>query len=175
MSVLSTASRRVSLMIPRDTDFLSLVRRTVVDLASENGFDDAAQAEIEMAVDEATSNAIRHAQGPDESISLEAAIDPDGITVTVCDGGAPFALSSAPGADLEDRLETWRDEPREGGLGVLIMRRFMDEVECRHSPETGNELRMRRYLAARERAASAAAADGFRAVAPVATAITSGA
>jgi serine/threonine-protein kinase RsbW len=151
MSVLLTASRRVSLTIPRDTDFLSLVRRAVVDLACENGFDDAALAEIEMAVDEAASNAIRHAQGGEESISLEAAIDPRGITVTVCDGGEPFALERAPCAS---DLDTWREEPSGGGLGVLIIRRFMDEVECRHRPETGNELRMRRYLAARERAAS---------------------
>jgi len=157
-------SRRVSLEIPRDTDYLSLVRRTVTDLAEWQGFDALATAEIEMAVDEAASNAIRHA-GCALPISLEASVDDAGITVTVRDGGAPFEIARSGRSDAETRgvdddaitsvaasvaeaLDGWRAVPREGGLGVLIIRRFMDEVECRHRPETGNELRMRRYLCA---------------------------
>jgi serine/threonine-protein kinase RsbW len=141
MSAFVTA-RHVSLTIPRDTDCLSLVRRTVVDLASGNGFDAATTAQIEMAVDEAASNAIRHAAGA-TPISLEAEVDPRGITVTVCDGGSPFVFDAVGRGDLD----AWTGSPADGGLGVLLIRRFMDEVECRHAPESGNALRMRKYLA----------------------------
>jgi anti-sigma regulatory factor (Ser/Thr protein kinase) len=133
--------RRVSLTIPRDTGYLSLVRQVVVELAGASGFAPAATAEIEMAIDEAASNAIRHAAGRG-AIVLEADADGDGITVTIHDGGAPFSFDRCGAGDLEAYLAG----RAAGGLGVYIIKRFMDEVEYRHRPETGNELRMRKYL-----------------------------
>lgn len=133
----------VSLSIPRDIAYLSLVRRSVVALASRAGFSAASAGEIEIAVDEAASNAIRHSTGRG-GVSLEASADDAGITVTVADGGgAPFPFERCGAADVD----AWHAQTSTGGgLGVIIMKRFMDEVEYRHRPETGNELRMRKYL-----------------------------
>lgn len=151
--------KRASLRIPRDTAYLALVRRMVVELARSVGFTPKSTAEVEMAVDEAASNAIRHATDsmselaldagagggsarPDlETISVEAVADRDGITVTVADGGAPFSFERCGVRDLE----SYHAERSAGGLGVFIIKRFMDEVEYVHRPETGNELRMRKY------------------------------
>jgi serine/threonine-protein kinase RsbW len=98
-------------------------------------------AEIEMAVDEAASNAIRHSGGK-SGISLEAWGDGRSITITVADGGEPFSFDRCGARSLD----TYLAERASGGLGVHIIKRFMDEVECTHRPETGNELRMRKYL-----------------------------
>lgn len=132
---------RVSLRIPRDTRYLSLVRRVFVALAGRVGFAAGAIAEIEMAIDEATSNAIRHADGAG-AVDLEATWDGAGLTVTVKDGGKPFPFERSGAGDLE----TYHAGRGPGGLGVYIIKRFMDEVEYRHGPETGNELKMRKYL-----------------------------
>jgi serine/threonine-protein kinase RsbW len=135
-------AKRVSLSIPRDTRYLSLVRQSVVVLARRVGFSSAATGEIEMAVDEAASNAIRHARGVG-AISLEAVGDGSGLTVTVVDGGQPFSFDRCGAGDV-DAYHAQKTVP--GGLGVFIIKRFMDEVSYTHTPETGNELRMRKYL-----------------------------
>jgi serine/threonine-protein kinase RsbW len=58
--------------------------------------------------------------------------------MTLTDHGASFNPDNvaAPdfGADLEDRME--------GGLGVFIMRKMMDEIRFAFAPETGNVLTM---------------------------------
>ena len=141
------SAERIALRVPRDTYYLSLVRRSIVELARRAGFLAAATAEIEMAVDEACSNAIRHARAPsadgqDDAISLDAVADGRGLTVTIADGGEPFPFERCGSDDLESYLAA----RQQGGLGVYIIKRFMDEVEYRHRPDVGNELRMRKYL-----------------------------
>ena len=54
----------------------------------------------------------------------------------------PFPFERSGALDLDAYLA----ERQPGGLGVYIIKRFMDEVEYRHRPEVGNELRMRKYL-----------------------------
>ena len=51
-------------------------------------------------------------------------------------GGQPFDIAGAP--------ELPPDELREGGRGVFLIRRLMDEVESHRSPDGTNELRMLR-------------------------------
>jgi serine/threonine-protein kinase RsbW len=139
-------AERIALRVPRDTYYLSHVRGTIVELARRAGFPPGATAEIEMAVDEACSNAMRHARPPgataDDAITLDAFADGAGLTVTVADGGEPFPFERSGALDLD----TYLAERQPGGLGVYIIKRFMDEVEYRHRPEVGNELRMRKYL-----------------------------
>ena len=43
---------------------------------------------------------------------------------------------------MEDRLR----EMKRGGYGILIMRNFMDEVQYNSNDQTGNTLRMVKYL-----------------------------
>ncbi len=167
----ATPVARISVRIPRDTFYLGLVRKVVVELAGRVGFGAQATAEIEMAVDEACSNAIRHAGrgllaaadefvasrldtpdpggGPlgrriETEIAVEASAGPDALTVTLTDGGAPFAFDRC-GSGTAD-LEAYLAARTPNGLGVYIIKRFMDEVEYRHVPSVGNEIRMTKYL-----------------------------
>jgi serine/threonine-protein kinase RsbW len=93
-----------------------------------------------MAVDEACTNIIEHAYGGEGRGDIECTcqIDSDGLTVRLCDHGRPFDPSSVPEPDINAGLE----ERREGGLGLFLIRKLMDEVHFEFTPESGNVLTM---------------------------------
>lgn len=151
----SAVKHRVQLKLPRDTHYLALVRRVVADLAELAGFRRHDIDKIELAVDEACSNAIVHPPDPSDSaddvIELDVSIDQPGrggsgkrrkIEIVLSERGEPFAFESKGNFDLEDHLR--RMEP--GGLGIYIIKNFMDEVGYEHSPHHGNVLTMTKYL-----------------------------
>ena len=95
---------------------------------------------VQLAVDEACSNIIQHAYGGEGRGDIECTccIGADGLTMTLKDHGASFNPDNVPapnlGADLEGRME--------GGLGMFIMRKMMDEIRFVFAPESGNVLTM---------------------------------
>ena len=94
--------------------------------ARQIGFDDRGAYAVQMAVDEACSNIIKHGYGGESKgeISLEFQPLDDGLQVTIRDQGAPFDPKSVPAPDLTAPIEK-RDE---GGLGLFLMHQLMDEV-----------------------------------------------
>jgi serine/threonine-protein kinase RsbW len=105
-------------------------------------------------VDEACSNVIEHAYGPDEvkDIGIAVLIDPLKLTVTVTDNGRSFHFDGVPLPDMKQYLA----ELRVGGLGIYLMKMLMDEVE--YKSETGrNEVRMSKYFAKNARPGTARA------------------
>ena len=60
------------------------------------------------------------------------------MTIQLRDHGSPFDPSCVSDPDLECDLE----EREEGGLGLYIMRRLMDEVHFECSSESGNMVTM---------------------------------
>lgn len=90
-------------------------------------FESAAIRKIELAVEEALVNVIRYAyQEQKGAIELTCRFYPeDRIELTIKDKGPPFnplkrEQKIDPAAPLEER--------EEGGLGILLMREYMDEV-----------------------------------------------
>ena len=81
---------------------------------------------VETAVDEAVSNIIEHAyQGEDKGeIVCICLSDPNSITITLEDTGAPFNPDSIPIPNLNVPLM----DRTEHGLGIYMMRKWMDEV-----------------------------------------------
>ena len=139
------------LKVPRDTFFLGLVRSFVGDLAKRCGFDSKRSAMIEMAVDEACSNVIRHGADDGVAISeqshemnLRIDIRPDRISVTLIDNGRRFPFEEYRKENLENAL----DKMQVGGLGIYLIKNFMDEVIYFHEPGVGNVLTMVNYMAA---------------------------
>lgn len=136
-------------------------RRSVLSLPSEPGMAAAARNavrglllalpevrllprevdEVAVVVQEACTNAIRHAHAmdPAKHFRVEILHRDVGLEIRVIDQGPPFELRDAPAPDPELL--------REGGYGLHIMRTWMDEVTVRHDG-TGNVLTMlRRYRA----------------------------
>ena len=90
------------------------------------GFDERSVYALQMAVDEACSNIIRHAYGGEGrgNISLQVEQTTSGVKITIEDNGTPFNPDIVPKPDIEAPLEA----RGEGGLGLFLIRQLMDEV-----------------------------------------------
>lgn len=94
--------------------------------------------EVETALREALSNAVRHGcrSDPSRSVVLVAEFDPErGIEMVVRDPGPGFDPSQIPSPTAGHHLM------RSHGRGLYLIRQLMDEVDF--SPR-GNEIRMRK-------------------------------
>jgi anti-sigma regulatory factor (Ser/Thr protein kinase) len=137
----------LSIMIPRDTHYLAIVRKVVADVGCRAGFRGEDLDKIELAVDEACSNAMIYQvdhQGAArfERLELEVTIARPRFVVVLRDHGERYPFEDQGNFDLEDHLR--RMEP--GGLGIYIIKNFMDEVSYEHSARSGNVLTMTKYL-----------------------------
>ena len=90
------------------------------------GFYPPESQKIELALEEALVNVIHYAYGNNGgSIELGCSQEPQKIVFTIKDQGPPFnPLLQAPTVDHFGSL----DEKKVGGLGILLIRHYMDEV-----------------------------------------------
>ena len=94
--------------------------------------------EVETALREALSNAIRHGcrNDPSKHVELRVACDPvQGITIVVHDPGPGFDPGLIPSPTAGPNLY------RHHGRGLYLIQNLMDEVSY---GERGNEIRMRK-------------------------------
>jgi serine/threonine-protein kinase RsbW len=145
------STNKILLLAPGHGSSLAHIRDVVGDLARKIGFDEDEAAKIEMAVDEACSNVVKHAYSPDKEwywehrdpeIRLDIRTEGNRLVVEINDHGQGFDFANYRPVDIEDRLR----EMKRGGYGIFIMRNFMDEVQYNSNDQTGNTLRMVKYL-----------------------------
>jgi serine phosphatase RsbU (regulator of sigma subunit)/anti-sigma regulatory factor (Ser/Thr protein kinase) len=106
----------------------------VADRAAEGGFSSSRTKEIQLAVEEAVVNIVRHAypRGPGEvELRWLKGVDPARVTIEIEDSGVPFDLRSAPAPNLQAGLE----EREVGGLGVFFIGHMADEAASRREGE----------------------------------------
>ena len=107
-----------------------------------HGFPKPRVDEIVLAVDEACTNAIRHAYAncPDRRFRLTLRANGGCVEVTLRDRGKP-----APAGRLKrkDPIAPGLDALKPGGLGVQLMYEVFDEVKFRPGRERGNAVTMR--------------------------------
>jgi serine/threonine-protein kinase RsbW len=125
---------------PGRFDSLAKIGEFVARAASSAGLDPTAAYAVEMAVDEACTNIIEHAYDGEGRGDIECVcqINSTGLIVTLRDYGSPFDPSSVPEPDIHASLE----ERTEGGLGLFLMRKLMDEVRFEFTCDSGNILTM---------------------------------
>jgi serine/threonine-protein kinase RsbW len=146
---------------PITTEILAVIRDFVTSLARQMGFDDEAVDQIELAVDEACANVVRHAYkhlgvSPDlpaanrnaDEATMRACtmwvrlhLGSQFLKITVIDHGIGIN-SEAKGVTT---MEEFSARGGTGGLGMYIIRNFMDEVEYSYPP-SGTVLTMTKYL-----------------------------
>ncbi len=135
----------VLLRVPRQTCYLGLVREAAVQVARRSGLPGEVIDKVELAVDEAVSNAMLHGRPPGahrDEIEIRIRLDVERLSITLSEHGDPFAFEVYGNFNLEEHLETFDS----GGLGIFIIKSFMDEVCYRHHPAHGNELTMTKFL-----------------------------
>lgn len=140
MDDLSSGSLTQRRTFPGRFDSLAEIAEFVTRAAGAAGLDKDAVYAVEMAVDEACTNIIEHAYGGEGRGDIECTceVNHDRLSVTLRDYGCPFNPSSVPEPDIRSALE----DRREGGLGVYLIRRLMDEVYFEFTSDSGNVLTM---------------------------------
>jgi serine/threonine-protein kinase RsbW len=125
----------ITLTVPADTRLLGVVRRAVEAVAQMAGFSHKAVYETVLAVSEACANVIEHGyeSQPGRSLTICCRALERGLEVRLRDQGKPFDFDAVPHLPP--------DALREGGRGVFLIRKLMDEVSS-STAETGNELRL---------------------------------
>jgi anti-sigma regulatory factor (Ser/Thr protein kinase) len=142
---------KLFLETPGDGSSLGYIRSIIVDLARKVGFPEQEVARIEMAVDEACSNVVEHAyatgkewcwQHRDPEIRLDIRTENGRLVIQINDHGQRFDFANYQPVEIEERLK----QMNPSGYGIFIMRNFMDEVQYSSNDQTGNTLRLVKYL-----------------------------
>ena len=152
----------IEIQCPVQTRTLAVLRAFAAAVATQMGFDDEEADKIEMAVDEACANVVRHAykhlgvspdlpaerQTPDPEthrscvLKVRIAFTEDCLEIAIIDHGIG-QNNTPPGVSS---VEEFTARGGGGGLGVYIIRNFMDEVAYEYPPECGTRLTMKKYL-----------------------------
>ena len=133
---------RIELSIPAGSEWVRVARLTVAGVASRLPFPIDAVEDIKLAVTEAINNAIQHSPAPIPldgewlpAISIVLETTPEGLWISVADKGrVEGELRAAPPAEL--------GELPEGGLGLMLIRSLMDEVDHQSGPDADTIVRM---------------------------------
>lgn len=126
-----------------DLEQLGVVREFVVGVARDLGLAQDDVYGLQLAVDEACTNVVRHAYGGlGGQVEVEVAVDGDRIQIVIRDWGAAFDPEAVPAPDITAPLE---QRPL-GGLGLFLMREMMDEIHFSFDADQGNTLTMVKHL-----------------------------
>lgn len=135
------------LLLPGTPDSLPRIRESVVAVAESLNFDAQDVAKIEMAVGEACSNVIEHAYTTQPlRLEIEVRVQPfpNRLEVIITDySTTSFPVDEMPGVPLDEYIEAQRRR----GLGLYIIRNFVDQVQHRFISGQGNELKLIKYRA----------------------------
>jgi serine/threonine-protein kinase RsbW len=143
--VLPNLKKKYQLRLPSHAANLEIIREFVSRIAKKVGFNEDDVNKIELAVDEACTNVIKHAYGNDSKKPIDVVIkvDLEKLTVVITDHGKGFNPQKVPRPDMKEYLA----KMRVGGLGIFLMKTLMDEVDYDIQPGKRNRLRMVKYYA----------------------------
>lgn len=135
---------QVDVIIPTQTKYLNLIGSIGEHIAKEledfSGDREALAYHLNLVLTEATANAIRHAttdNDPKDSVRITIYITENELNIKVYDHGQGFDLETVPIPDF--------DHPKEGGMGLFLIRTLMDSVRYTRE-ENCNILEIIKYL-----------------------------
>jgi anti-sigma regulatory factor (Ser/Thr protein kinase) len=129
-----------------DLSQLAAIREFVAQSGRDLNLDEKTIYELQLAVDEASTNVVKHAYGGLGG-EIEITIEPteSSVRVIVRDWGAPFDPLDVPEPDVSAPL----GQRKLGGLGLFLIRQVMDDVRFSFDAEQGNTLTMEKQLRGR--------------------------
>lgn len=135
-----TAAPRISFAIPSHPMFLQVVRAMMEKVAEMLDLPEETAGHLVLAVDEASSNVIKHAYGndPDGRIEFQVELNRRRLDITITDYGKPCDVRRMKPRDLDDI--------RPGGLGVYIIGHVMDKVEYACGQNGRNCIKLTKHL-----------------------------
>ncbi len=138
------SKNKFNLKVSSSSENLKIIREFINRIAMKGGFNTEAIEQIELAVDEACTNVIKHAHqyNSKETLELTVKLDNNKIEIIISDKGKGFNISHIAKPDIEKSIH----EAKAGGLGIHLMRTLMDEVKFNFNPGKTNKLSLIKYL-----------------------------
>lgn len=127
-----------SLSLPRDEVSVPLVRHICRDALLRVGVKESCASDIELALTEACTNVLKHAQGTKEEYDVSVELNDRCCEIRVVDSGAGFDHDGAGDAEAH--------EGAEGGRGIHLMRALVDKVHFISKPQDGTVVYLEKTL-----------------------------
>ena len=131
--------RKEEITVPAQMSYLIQVREFIEHIGKRYKFDDKVINSFKLVIDEACTNVIRHGYRDIKNgeITIKAIIRRLSLTILIIDQGKTYDPSQAATPDLGKYV----DIGKKGGLGILMMRKLMDDLQYVVT-ERGNEFRL---------------------------------
>ena len=127
-----------SITLPAKLDSLYESMNFVSSCARQLGFGNEKISEIELAIEEVLVNIYNYAykdNGLDGTVEITCELDnTQSFVIQIIDSGVPFDILAVKEPDVTAKI----DDRQIGGLGILFVKRLMDDVRYRR--ETGKNI-----------------------------------
>jgi serine/threonine-protein kinase RsbW len=132
------AKDKIMLTLPNTPEYVSVARLTLSGIANRMGFDVEAIEDLKVAIAEACTNALKHGCEDGCNYTIEFSVFNNRLDIEIIDKGKGF--------DYNNLVEPDLTKPREGGLGIFIIKSLMDDVEFNNYKGRGTRILMRKNL-----------------------------
>ena len=135
------------LSLPPDLSYLHLALMVIGEAAQKIGFSGDDLYQIDLASEEAISNVMVHAYADQERENIQLICEraPLGMKITIKEKGLPFDPGQIPDYCPSDDI----DKMSASGMGVFLMKKYMNEVYYRNLGMEGKETHLVKYLPTR--------------------------
>jgi serine/threonine-protein kinase RsbW len=130
-----------TLRLPRDELSVPIVRHICRSALRELGVEGTCLGDIELAVTEACTNVLKHAQGNNLEYEVEVEVNEDACEIRVIDAGLGFFSTDA---------FTPASGSAEAGRGLHLMRALVDDLQFISQPEQGTIVHLAKHLELRD-------------------------
>lgn len=132
------------ILLASSTKNLSVLRKFIESKAIDFGFDESTIIQIILSVDEACTNIIKHAHkyNENEQIEVETKADKTEFKIILKYKGRGFDPNDLHSPDMKEYFSKYKV----GGLGVPIMKKFMNKIEYVHKNSDYNSLTLIKVL-----------------------------
>lgn len=127
-----------SLSLPRDGLSVPVVRHICRNALEDLGVTRGCIADIELALAEACTNVLKHAEGTSEEYEVAVEVVDHLCDIRVIDTGSGF--------DHAGKDRTRPDATAEGGRGIHLMQALVDSVRFTSKPEVGTIVHLQKSL-----------------------------
>ena len=129
-------------VFPAHLDSLSALRKFVRELAQEARLSTAAAYRLQLAVDEIATNIITHGYEKTSrsgAVTVSAELSAGELTIILEDTGLPYD-PRAHVLPSEEQLQLPLEERREGGLGLFLALRGVDQFDYQRSGDLNRNI-----------------------------------
>ena len=122
-------ARTVKLEIPNSPEFVSIARKTLEAFAWSIGLADQEIEDLELAVGEACTNAVKYGEPGDQTVRIIYRIGENSMEIQVRNRGKAFTPPASP--KPIEQMQT-------GGLGLFLIDQLMDKmsIDCESGETT---------------------------------------